>query len=351
MTHNATTSKTASRPQGAAATQRMRMQAIGLSVAVSILLLALKFLTYRLTNSTAVLSDALESVVNVAASVFAVMSIWMAAKPPDLSHPYGHGKIEYFSAGFEGALISGAAFAIFYHGIQYLLTPRPLPHLEQGLLILGAATVINLLLGIYLVRVGRRTDSLALTADGKHILTDVTSSTAVIIGLLLVYWTGWLRIDGVVACLVGITILITGGQLVIQSFKRLMDASDPDLLERISLLLVRNRRPEWIDIHQLRAWRAGTTIHIDLHLVLPEGILLNQAHREAKILEKMLIEEFRGNAGVLVHMDPCHPSECRVCRQPACQQRTFIPNSRHDWNRERMVRPSAGLSQEEENNR
>jgi cation diffusion facilitator family transporter len=330
-----------------AAIQRRRMRAIGLSLVVSLLLLGLKFLTYRLTNSAAVLSDALESIVNVAGSAFALISIRTAAKPPDPDHPYGHGKIEYFSAGFEGALIIGAAAGIFYSGIHYLLDPRPLPHLEAGMLILAGATVINLLLGSYLVRVGKGTDSAALVADGKHILTDVYSSVAVIAGLVLVYLTGWLRIDGAVACLVGINIVITGVQLVRQSFKHLMDASDPELLERIASLLTREKRPDWLDIHKLRAWRAGTMVHIDLHLVLPEDLLLNKAHQEAKILENLLLEEFGGNAGVLVHTDPCNRDQCPICSRPDCNGRDAEHRSTLLWSRKHLVRPSGDIAPEE----
>ncbi len=166
----------------AARDQQLRMKAIVLSVVISIVLLFLKLLTYELTHSAAVLSDALESIINVVASMFATFSVWMAAKPPDPDHPYGHGKIEYFSAGFEGALIIGASAGVFYTGYRHLLQPSPLPRLETGLIILFSATLINLLLGIYLIRAGRRTNSAALRADGKHILTDVYTSGGVLIG-------------------------------------------------------------------------------------------------------------------------------------------------------------------------
>ncbi len=321
--------------------QRLRIKAIGLSFITSLVLLAMKFLTYYMTHSSAILSDALESIINVVASAFAALSIWMAAKPPDPDHPYGHGKIEYFSAGFEGALIIGAAAGIFYTGLHHMLSPRPLPNLETGMLILLAATGINLLLGIYLVRTGQRTASLALVADGKHILTDVYSSGAVILGLALVYLTGWLRLDGIVACLVGINILIAGGKLVYQSFSKLMDASDPKLLARIADLLEKHRRPDWIDIHQLRAWQAGAVVHIDLHLVLPYDLSLKKAHQEVKHLEFMLVKAFDGNAGILVHMDPCEPKECPICGKTACEHRSRPQGTKTEWSRERLIRASA----------
>jgi cation diffusion facilitator family transporter len=281
------------------------MTAICISLVVSIVLMAAKFYTFHLTRSSAVLSDALESIINVVAAAFAVVSIWMAAQPPDSEHPYGHGKIEYFSAGFEGALIIFAAIGIFKTGISHLLMPKPLAHLQAGLIILVAAAAINLLLGIGLLRTGKKLQSLTLMADGKHVLTDVFTSVGVVVGLLLVKWTGWLWLDGAIACLVGVNILITGTRLVRQSFSALMDASDPQLLEEISQLLENHRRQEWINIHQLRAWRSGNFVHIDLHLVLPRAYLLDDAHTQAKTVEKLLIDHFEGNAGVLVHMDPC----------------------------------------------
>jgi cation diffusion facilitator family transporter len=269
------------------------------------LLVAAKFYTYHLTHSSAVLSDALESIVNVVAAAFAVASIWMAAQPPDADHPYGHGKIEYFSAGFEGALIIFAAIGIFKSGISHLLMPQAISNLQAGLAILVIAAIINLLLGAVLIRVGRRTQSLTLIADGKHVLTDVYTSVGVVAGLVLVQWTGWLWLDGAIACLVGIHILFTGTRLLRQSFSALMDASDPQLLTELSQLLERHRHQAWIDIHQLRAWRSGNFVHIDLHLVLPRDYLLDDAHAHAKYLEKLIIAHFDGQASVLVHMDPC----------------------------------------------
>lgn len=318
--------------------QKLRMRMILISFAVSVALMGLKFLTYHLTHSSAVLSDALESIINVVASAFATISIWMSAKPPDHDHPYGHGKIEYFSAGFEGALIICAAAGIFYTGIKHLQSPHALPHLEEGLIILFAATVVNLLLGIGLLKVGGRTNSIALVADGKHIITDVYTSVAVVIGLALVYWTGWLWLDGMVACLVGINILVTGGNLVRQSFARLMDASDPQLLSRIADILQNHRQEEWIDIHQLRAWQAGNLVHIDLHLVLPKDLSMEEAHAEAIAVEHLLINQFDGNAGVLVHMDPCDARLCSVCRRDTCQWRKSPNGPKKRWDRQYLVR-------------
>lgn len=318
--------------------QKQRIHAIVLSLLVGTALMGLKFLTYQLTCSSAVLSDALESIINVAASAFAMVSVWMSAKPPDPEHPYGHGKIEYFSAGFEGALIIIAAAGIFWTGIEHLRTPRELPNIEEGLAILCGASAVNLLLGLYVLRIGRRTDSVTLIADGKHILTDVYTSAGVLVGLALVYVTGWLRLDGLVACLVGINILATGSRLVRQSFSGLMDASDTQLLDRIAAILETHRKPEWIDIHKMRAWRAGNLIHIDLHLVLPRDLSMEIAHREAGNIEELLTGEFEGNASVLIHMDPCDPQQCPVCKQRECNWRIRVQGRSANWDRDHLVR-------------
>jgi cation diffusion facilitator family transporter len=316
---------------------RRRMTAIGISICVSTGLMAAKFYAYHLTGSSAVLSDALESIINVVAAAFAAVSIWLAAQPPDADHPYGHGKIEFFSAGFEGALIVLAAIGIFKSGISHLIRPQPLANLQWGLAILVGASMVNLILGIGLVRFGKRTRSLALIADGRHVLTDVATSVGVVVGLLLVQLSGWLRLDGVVACMVGIHILITGSRLVRQSFSALMDKSDPRLLDEISQLLERHRPTVWIDIHQLRAWRSGNFVHIDLHLVLPRDLLLEAAHTQAKLVEQLLIHHFEGRAGVLVHMDPCEAPECPACRQYRCSLRSREPVRTKGWDRHQLT--------------
>ncbi|MGA6924945.1 MAG: cation diffusion facilitator family transporter [Desulfosarcina sp.] len=317
-----------------------RMTIICMSLLVSVVLMAVKFYTFHLTHSSAVLSDALESIINVVAAAFAVMSIWMAAQPPDSNHPYGHGKIEYFSAGFEGALIIIAAIGIFKTGLSHLFMPHPLANLSAGLVILVAASLVNLCLGLGLVKIGKKARSLTLIADGKHVLTDVYTSVGVVVGLVLVSVTGWLWIDGVTACLVGVNILLTGIRLVRQSFSALMHASDPVLLDDISRLLEQHRDPLWIDVHQLRAWRSGNFVHIDLHLVLPNSYRLDDAHLRAKALERLLIDHFQGNADVLIHMDPCG-SQLSADKNSPCWQNCSarpVPGQRTDQGSNRFVK-------------
>ena len=288
---------------------------MALSVSVSALLMVLKFYSYWLTGSSAILSDALESIINVVASGFALWSVLLASKPPDVDHPYGHGKIEFFSVGFEGALIVLAAGGIFWEALPKIIEPRALPKLDFGLLILLGTALVNLWLGKTLMRTGRRTRSMAISADGRHILTDVYTTAGVLIGLFLVRQTGWYFLDGAVACIVAANILFIGARLVFESSSRLMHAYDPELLDQISAIIAQHRKPEWIDVHRLRAWRSGQHIYIDFHLILPRDLSLEDAHREVMEIEQLLRARLPGMGDAMIHAEPCIGPECRICSQ------------------------------------
>jgi len=316
---------------------RSRIVAISISCLVGAGLMLLKFYVYWLTQSSAILSDALESIINVVASAFALGSILLAAKPPDPSHPYGHGKIEYFSAGFEGALIVLAALGIVLEAWPQVLNPHDLPNLQGGMLILLGTCLINLLLGVGLIRVGKRTTSLVLVADGKHVLSDVYTSAGVLIGLVLVNRTGWYWMDGAIACLVALNILFIGTKLMRESFAGLMDASDPELLEKISRLIARHRKSAWIDIHRLRAWRSGNRIYVDFHLILPRDLALEEAHNEVNELQEMLKSHIEGLAEALIHAEPCIDPECPICGHDPCKLRQEPAQHQSLWHREELT--------------
>jgi len=319
---------------------RNRLKVMALSVAVSTLLMASKFYAFWLTGSSAVLSDALESIINVVASSFALGSVVLAAKPPDPSHPYGHGKAEFFSAGFEGALIILAAGWIVWESAPRILQPSSLPHLDAGLLVLLATGIANFGLGLVLVRTGRRTRSAAIAADGKHILTDVYTSAGVLIGLVLVRQTGWYWLDGAIACLVAVNIIFIGVRLVRESFSNLMDASDPNLLDEITGVITRHRRESWIDIHHLRAWRSGERIHVDFHIILPRDLSLEQAHREVMEIESLLKSHVPGLADALIHAEPCLTPECPICGYDVCAIRGEPAQQQNIWVRETVTPPA-----------
>lgn len=319
---------------------RRRLAAMALSVTVSVLLMALKFYTFWLTESSAVLSDALESIINVVASAFALWSVVLASKPPDTSHPYGHGKAEFFSAGFEGALIILAAGGIVWEAAPRILRPDPLPNLDMGLLLLLATGVANLGLGLVLVRTGRRTRSMAVEADGKHILADVFTSAGVLLGLVLVRQTGWFWLDGTIACLVAVNIIFIGVRLVRESFSNLMDASDPKLLDQITEVITRHRRKSWIDIHHLRAWRSGERIHVDFHIILPRDLSLEAAHREVMDIEALLKSHVPGLGDALIHAEPCLTPECPICGYDPCSMRREPARQQNIWVRESVTPPA-----------
>ncbi|HXG20606.1 MAG TPA: cation diffusion facilitator family transporter [Methylomirabilota bacterium] len=310
---------------------RVRRRAILTSVLVGIALLAVKFIAATLTGSTAILSDALESIINVVASAFAYYSIILSAQPPDSSHPYGHGKIEPFSAGFEGALIILAALAIVWEAIPGFFSPRPLAALDLGILLVLGAAVVNAVLGVYLIRIGQRTHSLALVADGKHLVTDVYTSVGVVVGLGLVWATGWIMLDAIVACAVAVNILVTGARLIRQSVSHLMDEADERVLRDIVEALQKARRPEWIDLHHLRAWRSGNRHHIDFHLTLPRYWNLEQCHATETEIEDLLFAQLEGQGEALLHLDPCTAHHCPTCRVEACPVRASACRTTPPW--------------------
>src|SRR5210317_181304 len=302
--------------------QTIRFRAMILAISVGGLLMTVKFVAYYLTDSTAILSDALESIINVVASGFALYSIYVSNQPPDPSHPYGHGKIEYFSVGFEGALIILAAVVILYKAIPAFFYPRMLAQLGLGIFLLLGTSAVNLALGLFLIRTGGRTRSMPLEADGKHLLTDVYTSVGVVGGLVLVKLTGWQGWDPLTACAVAINIIFTGWRLVKESFGRLMDEADPELLGRIVDILNKNRRSDWIDIHQLRTRHYGNKVHLDFHLVVPRSFGLPEAHVEAEEIEMMILNTLDEVAEVIVHVYPCEDPLCERCLQAQCQDRS-----------------------------
>jgi cation diffusion facilitator family transporter len=303
-------------------TYTVRFRAMTLALAVGGLLMAVKFVAYFITGSAAILSDAFESIINVVASGFVLYSIYLSHQPPDKSHPYGHGKIEYFAVGFEGALIILAAGAILYKAIPAFFQVRTIAKLDLGIILVIGASAVNLAVGIFLIRTGRRTRSAPVEADGKHLITDVYTSVGVIIGLVLVRVTGWLWWDPLAACAVAVNIVITGWQLVKESYGRLMDEADPELLERIVEILNQHRHPDWIDIHQLRTRYYGNKVHVDFHLVVPRSLGLLEAHLEAKEIEEKLLSSLVEVEEVIVHVDPCEDPLCEWCLRDKCQDRS-----------------------------
>ena len=299
----------------------IRLRAGLVSLVVSVLLLAAKYQAYRMTGSTAILSDALESIVNVVAAVFAIGGIVFAGRPADRNHPYGHGKIEFFSAAFEGGLISFAAVVILYEAVRGLFYGVEVRDLSAGFLIVLGAGLANLALGWFLVRTGRRHQSLALVADGQHVLSDFWTSAGIVVGLLLLRLTGLTWIDPVVAGLVAFSLMWTGFRLVRHAAGGLLDEEDTPLLDRLIQALQRSAGEGVIRVHHLRAIRAGRFHHVDAHLVVPEFWSVDRAHEVAEDLAARVIRDLGVEGEMIFHTDPCHRAYCAMCELGDCPVR------------------------------
>lgn len=317
---------------------RMRMRAAIVSFVVAVVLFGAKFLAWTMTGSAAILSDALESIVNIVAAAMAWFSVWFGSQPADDNHPYGHGKIEDFSAGVEGALIVLASLGILWSAVPRFFDPRVIDAVDRGVLLVLGAAVANAILGWYLIREGRRQHSRALEADGRHVLTDVWTSAGAIAALGLVTMTGWLWIDPLVACLIAVSILVSGSRLIRESVGRLMDEADDEALDRVAERLDERRRPSWVDVHELRAWWSGDVLHVDVHFVLPRFWSIEQSHAEATQLEAIVGQAAGKRSSVVVHVDPCRPRWCHECSLEDCPIRADDFEVSPEWDRERVTR-------------
>ena len=292
-------------------------KAIAAAFTVGILVLLLKSLAFLVTGSAALLTDALESTINVLASGFAMWSIHVAQTPPDEDHPYGHGRIEYFSVLFEGTLILAAAIGIIITAAPRIINPLPLTRLDMGLAISVLASSANLVLALHLLRVGRNTNTMTLIADGRHILTDVYTTAGVLAGLAAVRLTGWLWMDGAIACAVALHIVRTGYGLVRNAVKGLMNEADAALLQRLNNSLRHATSQDCLSVHAVRAWMSGRDIYVDMHVVLPRGLSLAEAQQCTARLEGVLRRDNPDVAGVHLKLEVCNDTQCRTCRHAA----------------------------------
>ncbi|HMB35363.1 MAG TPA: cation diffusion facilitator family transporter [Methylomirabilota bacterium] len=300
---------------------RIRLRAGLASLIVAGLLLAAKYQAYRMTGSAAVLSDALESIVNVVAAVFALGGLVFAGRPADRNHPYGHGKIEFFSAAFEGGLIAFASVLVVYGALRSLIRGPEVRQIGVGILIVLASALVNLALGVYLLRTGRRHRSLTLAADGQHVLADVWTSGGIVLGLGLVNLTGWAWLDPVVALLVALWLMWTGFGLVRHAAGGLLDEEDPALLRRVLAALQRYLGNGIIRVHHLRAIRSGRFQHVEAHLVVPEFWSVERAHDLSEEVAARVMRDMGAEGEMVFHTDPCHRLYCAVCDLRDCPVR------------------------------
>ena len=286
--------------------QRLRI-AIA-SIGVGLVVLALKYTAYKLTGSVALYSDALETVVNVASSVAAVIAVWFASKPADSNHPYGHDKAEYFAAVVVGVMIVLAALSIFQAAWRGYTGHETAVYSAVGLSVNAAAAVINGGWAWFLIRFGKSSRSPALIADGRHLLTDVVTSVGVLAGVGLVFLTGWTQLDAALAVLVGINVLWTGWHIMKESISGLMDeAASVDTLNKIRGIISEQGQGA-LEAHDLRSRIAGRTTFIDFHLVVPGTMTVETAHEICDRIEETIGEDVPG-ARVTIHVEPEHKAK------------------------------------------
>lgn len=298
-----------------------RMKAAMVSFAVGVLLLAAKFVAWLMTDSSTVLSDAMESIVNVVAAFAMFFAVRFSSQPADEDHPYGHGKIEFVTSGSEGGAIAIAALLIMVESVRALISGAVPHNVDVGAWIVGAAGLVNCGLGLYLIRVGKREGSAALVGDGHHVLSDFWTSAGAVVGLVLVLFTGLTWIDPVVAILVSFKLLVTGWSLLRSAARGLLDEADPEVVGDIAVALEKAREPGIIEIHDLRAINVGGFRHVDLHMVVPEFWPVERAHRVMDEYARRVQAEHVRPADLQFHVDPCERAYCRRCDLADCAVR------------------------------
>ncbi len=301
-------------------------------VIVSVILFAVKILAYYLTNSVAVLTDALESTVNVLTGFTGLYSLRLAAKPRDENHPYGHGKAELLSASFEGILILVAGFVIVYESIINLIHTHPVKQLDLGILLIAATAIINYAIGAWCIRVGKKQHSIALESSGKHLQSDTWTTAGIVVGLLLLLFTKIIWIDSAVAIASALIIIVQGYKIIRQTVAGIMDEADSELLEQLIKVLNLNKRNAWIDLHNLRIIKYGPILHLDCHLTVPWYYNVNQAHEEVDALDGLIRKNFPQSLEMFVHTDGCvPPNSCKVCPIADCPVRKHTFEGRLEW--------------------
>ncbi|MBC8111381.1 MAG: cation transporter [Verrucomicrobia bacterium] len=327
----------------------VKQKLILISLTVSVLITGLKFAAYLLTHSNAILTDALESIINVLAAGFAFFSLQMAAQPRDFDHPYGHGKIEFFSAGFEGALIILAGIFIIQKAVLSFFYPEPITDISTGIILIGITVFVNGMLGWQLKKQGKKFRSAVLQADGEHLLIDVISSVFVVIGIFVILLTDLYWIDSVLSLVLSGIILWNGFKLVRKAAAKLMDEADPETLAEIVGVLNQKRLPNWIDIHNLRVQQYGADRHIDCHLTLPYYLTLRQVHDESEAVQNLIASETPGKLEIFIHTDPCLPPDnCHSCQVADCPVRKADFSGNAVWTITKVVTDAKHFMQENE---
>jgi cation diffusion facilitator family transporter len=304
--------------------------------ALSILLLIGKTFAWFLTGSVAILTDAFESIVNVVAGLIGVYSLYVSAKPRDQDHPYGHGKAEFISAAVEGTLITIAGFIIIYEAYNNLIHPHTIKKLDYGIVLVAVTGLLNYFAGSFCVKTGKKNNSLALISTGKHLQTDTWSTLGIVVGLILILITKLVWIDSIVAILFSLFIIFTGYKILRSSVAGIMDEADTVLLKKMVQMLNANRRENWIDLHNLRIIKYGSTIHLDCHLTVPWYLNVHEAHKEIDALSSLAKVEYGESVELFVHSDGCLDFSCKICAKTDCPVRQHPFEKKVEWTMENI---------------
>lgn len=318
--------------------ENLRLQKI--VTIIAIVLFIVKLAAWYITHSVAILTDALESIVNITAGLIGIYSLYISAKPKDHDHPYGHGKAEFISAAVEGTLITVAGVIIIYEAINNFIHPHKIQKLDWGIILVAATAVINYIVGAICVNTGRKNNSLQLISSGKHLQSDTYSTLGIVAGLILLYVFKFWWIDSAVAMIFAFIIIFTGYKIVRTSVAGIMDEADTGLIAKMVALLNENRKEDWMDCHNLRIIKNGPTLHLDCHLTVPWYFNMNEAHAQIDILSDLVRKEFDNSMELFVHTDGCMPFSCPICTKQNCHVRQHPFQKKIEWTVENVINDS-----------
>ncbi len=299
---------------------------------LSVLLFLVKLWAWYMTHSVAILTDALESIVNVVAGFIGLYSLYISAKPSDKDHPYGHGKVEFITAAVEGLLIALAGIFVIREAVLNIYLPHTYHQLDKGIYLIGGTAVVNYFAGWVCVKNGTQNNSLALVSGGKHLMADTYMTSGIIVGLILLYVTGITWVDSAVAILFAVLIMFTGYKIIRSSVAGMMDEADEDMIREMVEVLNKYRKLNWIDLHNLRIIKYGAMIHIDCHLTVPWYFNVHEAHREIDELALLVRSHFGDRVELFVHSDGCLDFSCAICEKLDCEVRQMPFAKKLEWN-------------------
>lgn len=306
--------------------------------AAGIMLLVIKFVAWYMTGSVAILTDAMESIVNVISGFVGLYSLYLSALPRDKNHPYGHGKVEFISAFIEGGLITVAGIIIIYEAVGNLRNNTEIIQIDFGIYLVAFTALINYLLGYFAIKKGRKNHSLALIASGKHLQTDTYSTLGIILGLIIIQFTRIYWLDAVIALIFSGIIIYTGYKIIRTAISGIMDETDDKLLNEVVDLLNKKRSINWIDLHNLRIIKYGSTLHFDCHMTVPWYFNIKEGHNEVDKLEDIVKQYFGDRVEFFVHLDACKDYSCRICAKTDCPVRQHPFIKKIDWTPENICK-------------